>query len=223
VLCPYCLSETPKSPCQSCGKKLPPLYVDKVGGRLGRKPLIIPLIGPTAHGKSIFLIALMHVLRTQVPRIWEKFFIQGLDTESIRFVQQGANDVLSGRLPMATKIRLPRPTLHTLANIPGYGSKTVCVYDLPGEIFLSDTSIESYFPFIKQSASALFIISPPDLADPKQDSLLKLLNAYIAGVVRLGGKTRDQSLIIAFSKAYRYPQIYRTMLLMNWGRLGLSI
>ena len=84
MLCPFCLKDTPKSPCKYCNQNLPPSYVDK--HRVKRA--ILSAVGFSGHGKTVFLATLLHEMGNRLTHLWPNFYRQALNLESVRTVQQ---------------------------------------------------------------------------------------------------------------------------------------
>lgn len=196
MLCPYCLKNTSTATCSSCNENLPPLYMKNA-----RNLSIFSAVGFSGHGKTVYLASLLHAMEKQLTRTWPKFYRQGLDVEAVKRVQENLQLLRHGDLPESTRRNFPRPSIHLLAEMPQLGSRTLLIYDPPGEAFDTDEGIERYARFVQRSPSAVFLVSLNDLQDPPEEDLYRLLNTYVLGMARMGAKTKSQNLVVAYTKA----------------------
>jgi hypothetical protein len=134
---------------------------------------------------------------------WPRFYRQGLDMKSVQTVQENLVKLHKGELPYGTPRNFPRPSLHLLSDIPQFGSRHLVMYDPPGEAFDTDEGIEKYAHFVQRAKVVLFLVSLPDLAEPKAGELHRLLETYVLGMTRMKAKTRNQHLVVVFTKADR--------------------
>ncbi len=215
MLCPYCLGDTAGPACYHCKEKLPPLYI-KQHGAFSRPPAILSAVGFSGHGKTVYLAALLHTLDKRLTQLWPKFYRQGLDVDSVRTVQKNLALLQKGELPESTRRNFPRPSLHRLTQVPHYGTRDLLIYDPPGEAFDSDEGMERYAHFVQRARVVVFLVSLVDLQEPKSDDLYRLLNTYVLGMAKMKAKTKNQHLIIAYTKVDRliadfqeYPHVLR--------------
>lgn len=199
MLCPYCLQNTSGPTCRYCKENLPPLYIQR-RGTFTKDPAILSAVGFSGHGKTVYLAALLHMLEKHLTRVWPKFYRQGLDIEAVRTVQQNLALLQNGDLPESTRRNFPRPSIHTLTEIPQYGSRDLIIYDPPGEAFDTDEGIERYAHFVQRAKVVLFLVSLVDLQDPKADDLFRLLNTYVLGMAKMHAKTKNQHLVVTYTK-----------------------
>jgi hypothetical protein len=196
MLCPYCLKNTSESTCKGCNESLPPLYIKNA-----RNPAIFSAVGFSGHGKTVYLAALMHAMEKQLTQIWPKFYRQGLDVEAVKRVIENLQLLRHGDLPESTRRNFPRPSIHRLAEMPKFGSRTLLIYDPPGEAFDSDEGIERFAHFTQHSPVVVFLVSLNDLQNPEEEDLYRLLNTYVLGMARMGARTKNQHLIVTYTKA----------------------
>jgi hypothetical protein len=202
MLCPYCLQNTSdrESTCKNCKEPLPPMYVQRHGA-FSRSPAILSAVGFSGHGKTVYLAAMLHELEKSLTRVWPRFYRQALDIDSVKNVQANLALLRKGDLPESTRRNFPRPSVHALIDMPYIGSRDLLIYDPPGEAFNSDEGMERYAHFVQRSRVVLFLVSLIDLEEPKADDLFRLLNTYALGMAKMKAKTRDQHLIVAYTKA----------------------
>lgn len=198
MLCPYCLENTSPPVCESCKETLPRLYVGRNGN-----PAILSAVGFSGHGKTVYLAGLLDAMERDLTAAWPKFYRQGLDMESVRTVQQNLTLLHQGTLPESTRRNFPRPSLHLLSDIPQFGSRHLVMYDPPGEAFETDEGIERYAHFVQRAKVVLFLVSLPDLPEPRGSELHRLLETYVLGMTRMKAKTRNQHLVVVYTKADR--------------------
>jgi hypothetical protein len=166
-----------------------------------REPAIISAVGFSGHGKTVYLAALLHTLEKQLTRVWPDFYRQGLDVDSVQTVQRNLALLREGNLPESTRRNFPRPSVHMLAKMPHFGTRDVLIYDPPGEAFNTDEGIERYAHFVQRARVVLFLVSLIDLQPPEADDLYRLLQTYVLGLTRLKGHSRQQHLIVVYTKA----------------------
>jgi hypothetical protein len=77
---------------------------------------------------------------------------------------------------------------------------TLLFFDTGGECFEKPRQLVQFAGFVRRAKVAMLLISIPDLADPRAD-MQKLLNTYVVGMGELGGRARDQHLVVVFTKA----------------------
>lgn len=214
MICPYCLNKISKNSgiCRHCESELPALYVKYAGHH---SPLLISLVGFSAHGKTTYIAALLRELGQRLPNIWTGFFQQGIDRASVEIMRDYRSLMEAGMMPEATRLSFPHPRIYRLAQIPIYGDQQIVVYDSAGETFEDDLGFERYAHHAAKARSILFLISIHDLEDSVSLSMYRLLDNYIRGMERLRSKTHDQHLIVVYTKAdtlsgdflQRWPQI----------------
>jgi len=183
--------------------------------KLGGTPkAILSTVGFSGHGKTVFLASLLHELDTTLPSLWPNYYRLALNQEAVNTLKQNLSILTRGDLPESTRRNFPAPSIHQLNNIAQIGNRVLIAYDPPGEAFESDELIESYAHFVRGSPTVIFIISLKDLAEPRGEEAYRLLNNYLLGMARLGAKTRNQHLIVTFTKAdqllaelERYPLV----------------
>lgn len=200
MLCPYCLGDTHKSgKCRHCEVEMPPLYAD--GYSSWRPPAVLSAVGFRGHGKTVYLASLLHVMTHSLTRKWPGFYRHGLDQDSINTIKTNLALLEQGNLPEPTRRNFPKPSIHLLAKMPRYKDRQLIIYDPPGEAFEQDLSMEKYAHFVKQAKTVLFLISLVDLDDPIAVDIHRLLEVYTLGMHRLKAKTKNQHLVVVFTKA----------------------
>ena len=205
--CPYCLENAFAANCSNCEKDLPPLYLKRHGGPSGN-PAILSAVGFSGHGKTVYLAALLHTMGRHLTSVWPRFYRQALDMDSVRTVQANLAMLQRGELPPSTRRNFPLPSLHLLAEIPQYNSRHLIIYDPPGEAFNSDEGIETYAHFVQRARVVLFLVSLVDLDEPKASDLHRLLEIYVLGMAKMKAQTRNQHLIVAYTKADRLQEAF---------------
>ena len=202
MLCPSCLQNTSGTKCQNkdCGQEIPPLYLQRYG-EFSRKPSILSVVGFTGHGKTVYLATLMHALEQDLVAVWPRFYRLGLDQKTVDTVMQNSMLLARGELPKPTPRTFPQPSVHLLKEIPRYGTRGLIIYDPSGEAFNSDEGIKSLAGFVQRARAVIFLVSLADLQEPKSNDLYRLLNVYVLGMAKMQARTKNQHLIIAYTKA----------------------
>ncbi|MCP4712599.1 MAG: hypothetical protein GY869_28575 [Planctomycetes bacterium] len=210
MLCPFCLARKPfqktarKSTagsvyrCPSCKEQIPALYT-----REYKKypPLVVNAIGFRQHGKTVYFASLFYVLKNlTLAKEWPKFYTMSLNEDSLNTVYENVALLESGLLPDSTPKNFPRPTMVRVNGMPFYPDCTLLCYDTGGECFERSSQLVQYAGFVRRSITTLFLISINDLENPAKE-MFKLLNTYIVGMSELGAETREQNLVVVFTKA----------------------
>lgn len=231
MICPYCLSDIDSSSekCSHCGKEIPPLYREYYprGTFTKKQPIVMSAVGFSAHGKTIYFAALLHVMHSELTKVWKKFYRQGIDREAVQTVRHNVQLLEDGQLPDSTPKNFPQPNVHRLANIPGKGDKLLAIYDSSGESFNEDLQMERFASYLKRAKAVMFLISLNDLEEPLDGDIHRLLDIYVQGMARLQAKTKDQHLIVVYTKAdtlherFRdYPEIVNHLSNPTYTELG---
>jgi hypothetical protein len=105
-----------------------------------------------------------------------------------------------GTLPDSTPKNFPRPTMVRAEGVPVQPDCTLLFFDTGGESFEKPTQLVQFAGFVRRAKAAMFLISIPDLEDPRAE-MHKLLNTYVVGMRELGGRTVDQNLVVVYTKA----------------------
>ena len=204
MLCPYCITniagDTAK--CVNCGREVPPLYRQYYPtSPFSKPPLIMSAVGFSAHGKTIYFASLLHVIDSQLTEVWPGFYRQAIDHEAIRTVHNNLQLLSQGQVPFSTPKNFPEPNIHRLVNVPGKGDRLLTIYDASGESFNEDLQMERFAVYLKKARAVMFLISLNDLEEPLDKDIHRLLNIYVQGMARLKARTRDQHLIVVYTKA----------------------
>jgi hypothetical protein len=227
MICPYCLHDNPRGSraCSQCNASFPPLYVQLQIER-GVRPLRLSMVGFSGHGKTVYLAALFHCLERELTRVWPRFYLQGLDVESMQRVHDALGLLDKGLLPEATRRNFPRPSIHLLANLPMFGDRLLVAYDAPGEAFEASMAMQRYAYFVKDAEIVTFLVSLRDLSEPIDGKMQRLLSTYTQGLDRMGGDTRKQHLVVVYTKAdmlistlHRYPDVVSYLQEESWDTL----
>ncbi len=216
MLCPYCLEEVKEfiqttarnskaklNTCPACHKEVPILYADEYHDYPN---VIVNAIGFTQHGKTAYLTALFYELWVR-RKFDDGFFAMALDDEDLKTVYDNINRWKKGQLHDANPKVFPRPTIVRLNNLPGRRKNINCsliVYDTSGEAFLDADGLAEYAHFVQKAPTAMFMISIPDIKTNGDDvamEMKRLLNIYVMGMSKLGGDTKQQNLVVVYTKA----------------------
>lgn len=211
MLCPYCVTDIGgnAASCSQCNKEIPEIYrthYPRATWLRRPTPLLLSVVGFSGHGKTVYLAALLHTLEAELTKVWKGFYRQGLDRDSILTVRDNLQLLEQRRLPESTRQNFPAPSIHRLAKIPQFGDKVVIIYDTSGEAFEDDLRIEQYAHFVKRSRCVFFLVSLDDLADPLPIELHRLLNVYTMAMERMHSPTKQQHLVVVFTKADLLPE-----------------
>lgn len=230
MLCPYCISNIAgdAAKCAKCGREIPPLYRQYYPkGTFSKPPIIMSAVGFSAHGKTIYFASLLHVINSELTKVWPGFYRQAIDHEAVETVRHNLQLLEQGKLPDSTPKNFPQPNVHRLVKVPGKGDRLLVIYDASGESFNEAQQMERFASYLTQARSVMFLVSLNDLEEPLDDDIHRLLNIYVQGMARLKAKARDQHLIVVYTKAdtlrdrFRdYPDIVQHLSSSNYTELG---
>jgi hypothetical protein len=207
MLCPFCLADVKFRLeggylCPDCDEQVPAMYVR---GYEEYPPKIVSAVGLRGHGKTVYFASLFYVLKeSPLPAFWQPdFFALSLSDQDIKTVHGNARMLKDGKLPGSTPMNFPRPTMLRVAGIPLWQKRRDCTlvfYDTSGEAFERASELVKYARFARQAQMVMLLVSLPDIQDPPHE-MQTLLNTYVIGIADLGGSTRDQDLMVVYTKA----------------------
>jgi parallel beta-helix repeat protein len=206
MLCPFCqqavdrfLSSedgTAGFRCPACGADGVPLLYPQDYPRHPAVP--VSIIGPTGHGKSVFVDALLTHLERKVR--WPRFSCQWMDQAGMRQTRDRLRLLREfGQLPDATPEVFPRPQVVRLRNVPRVGGCQLVFYDTGGETFRDTDKLRDAGRYVRNSPAVLWLVSLTDLEYPEQ--LTDLLTVYAQAMAEMGGDPRRQAVVLALTKA----------------------
>ena len=230
MLCPYCITDTAGDAvkCAQCSQEIPPLYRQYYPkGPFSKPPIIMSAVGFSAHGKTIYFASLLHVINSELTKVWKDFYRQAIDREAVETVRKNLQLLEQRTVPESTPKNFPRPNVHRLVKVPGKGERLLVIYDASGESFTEDLQMERFASFLKRARAVMFLVSLNDLEEPLDEDIHRLLNIYVQGMARLKAKTRDQHLIVVYTKAdglherFRdYPEVVQHLRTTGYTDLG---
>lgn len=207
MLCPFCLADVRFELervyfCPDCNEQVPPMYVR---GYEDYPPLVVSAVGLRGHGKTVYFASLFYLLKeSALPGFWQpNFFTLGLSDQDLETVHRNARMLKDGQLPGSTPMNFPRPTMLRVAGIPLWQEQRNCTlvfYDTSGEAFERASELVKYGRFVRRAQMVMLLISLPDLPDPPH-RMQTLLNTYVIGIEDLGGNTREQDLMVVYTKS----------------------
>ncbi len=142
-------------------------------------------------------------MRDTLTKVWPKFYRLALDNYSVDTVRSNLEMLEKGELPESTRRIFPKPGIHQLTDIPQYGTRDLLIYDPPGEAFNTDEEMERYANFVQRARVVVFLVSIVDLQKPKDEDLFRLLNTYVLGMGKMRAETKNQHLVVTYTKADR--------------------
>ncbi len=210
MLCPFCLDKVrfkkKKSGgnhasiylCPECNEQVPALYSQDYRQY---PPVVISATGFRQHGKTVYFATLFYTLKKlTLARDWPDFFTMGLNEDSLDTVYSNARMLEDGALPDSTPKNFPRPTMLRAEGVPMHPDCTLLFFDTGGESFEKPTQLVQFAGFVRRAEAALLLVSVPDMADPAAE-MQKLISTYVVGMRDLGAYTKEQHLIVVFTKA----------------------
>ncbi len=205
MLCPFCQRPVerflPSSDggaglrCPLCNEDgVPALYP----GDYDRHPAVpVCIFGPTGHGKTVFIEALLTQLERHVA--WPDFSPQWMDQAGMRQTRQRLQLLREhGQLPDATAAVFPRPQVIRLRGIPRVGGCQLLFYDTSGETFGDIELLRDRGKYVCNSPAVLWLVSLSELEYPEQ--LTDLMTIYAEAMAEMGGDPKSQCVIVALTK-----------------------
>ena len=163
--------------------------------------MVVSAIGFRQHGKTVYFAALFYTLKKlSLAHDWPDFFTMGLNEDSLDTVYSNAGMLHDGLLPDSTPKNFPRPTMIRVEGVPMHPNSTLLFFDTGGESFERPTQLVQFAGYVRRAKAVLLLISIPDMEDPRSE-MQQLLNTYVVGMGELNGHTRDQHLVVVFTKA----------------------
>jgi parallel beta-helix repeat protein len=205
MLCPFCQRPVDRFlpafeggtglRCPLCGEDgVPALYP----GDYDRHPAVpVCIFGPTGHGKTVYIEALLTHLERRVP--WPDFAAQWMDQAGMRATRQRLQLLREhGQLPDATAAVFPRPQVIRLLGIPRVGGCQLLFYDTSGETFGDIELLRDRGRYVKNSPAVLWLVSLAELEYPEQ--LTDLMTVYAEAMAGMGGEPKSQTVVVALTK-----------------------
>lgn len=204
MLCPFCLNDVVfvkdkhsyKCPDEKCKQEIPTEYVEN----FNIPKVVVSAVGFRGNGKTLCFASLFYFLN-RLSCIWGKFTNLPLDDNSIKIVADHSKNLAEKNLPPATPCTFPIPSIVEFINIPLFGNKFYIFYDIGGEATDDIVHLAEFAQFIKNSETMTFFISLSDLNEKDLGSRVKnLLDVYIDGYYKIGGRKKSQDLLVVFTK-----------------------
>jgi hypothetical protein len=163
--------------------------------------VIVSAVGFRGHGKTIQFASLFHMLKEgSLARQWDGFYTQGLDEDDLNTIYMNVEMLRQGILPEASPKNFPRPTMIRITGMPGQPNCTWLCYDTGGECFEKPRQLVQYANFVRCANTVMFLVCTTGMHRPSVE-MFRLMNTYLSGMGELGGRTKNQHLIVVFTKA----------------------
>lgn len=179
LICPYCLSSTPKGDyplsCESCPHELPPLYVED-SDRFVVNP--VQVFGWTNHGKTVFLSAVTLML-DRLNIVMNSFSSIPVTEPSRRMLIDVRTYQKTGEMPPPTPLGIDESYVMLLEGLERWGDRALVIRDCAGEVFDSIEVDVELAPFLLKTQTTFMVISLPDLSLApalSMDMLLSLIH-----------------------------------------------
>ena len=205
MLCPFCQRpvdrfDTPPDGgyglrCPVCGEDGVPL---RYPIEYAAHPAVpVSIVGLTAHGKTVFIDALITHLERRVR--WPRFSCQWLDQSGMQESRARLRELREhGRIPDATNAVFRRPQVIRLGGVPRVGGSQLLFYDTGGEAFRDTELLRDAGRYVRHSPAVLWLVSLTELEYPEE--LTDLLTVYAQAMAEMGGDTRQQSVVLVITK-----------------------
>ena len=190
--------------CKWCHNPLPANYGKS-------RPIFITVIGIVGSGKTVYLSQLLRGMNGYARKAGLSAIVTGPSVVNFR----RANAVTAGQpLPVPTpEQRLQQPLFYELVRDLGENrtsTETLVMYDVAGEVFISEQLVSHYAPFVEHADGVILLIDPlqfdvvssvmPD--DRERDNPAEILNVihHIVSDRSTGAKC-EKPFAICVSKA----------------------
>jgi hypothetical protein len=208
MICPFCQREVgqfaaspdgralrcPLADCPGTDQDVPNLYVRDYDAH---PPVALSILGPTGHGKTMFIEALLTHLERHVR--WPGFSTQWMDETGMREVRARLRELRQhGQIADATARVFPRPKILRLRKIPGLGGRQVLMYDTSGESFATAENVLESGRYVRNSPAIVCVVSVTEFEHPEQ--LSDMMTSYDHAMSQMGADARDQALILVLTK-----------------------
>lgn len=205
MLCPFCLKEnTIKKvdeggrPYYVCSEHAEPRIPFIYGENYKTPRDVISAIGFRGHGKTAYFASLFWSL-DDLARVWPNFCTFPIDEKGLDTVHDNIKMLKGGKLPSATPINFPFPTIVQFSNMPRFKERFLIFYDTGGENFEKASRLIANANFVKRSQTAVFFLSLRDI-DYDSQEMARLLAVYIMGLREIGGDPKQQNLLVVLTK-----------------------
>jgi parallel beta-helix repeat protein len=213
MLCPHCLQDSNLKPVSDteqglvlrCSNPLcdypvvPLLYGDDYGSH---PPSPFCIIGLSGHGKTVYIESLLHEIQ-QLGAKWtdSQFHFTWLDEVQMRQAYSRLKALRNGQLPKGTKTVFMRPQVLRLSNIPCVGGSQLVIFDMGGEAFLDSATLVEHGKYLRHTPAIVWLLSLKK-GDPydSPDDVNQMMTVYLQTMSRLGGNTKEQTLILVLTK-----------------------
>jgi parallel beta-helix repeat protein len=213
ALCPHCLQQSDlaviEDPDQGrvlrCGNPtcdyptIPLLYGEDYHAH---PPAPVSIIGLSGHGKTVFIESLIHEVQ-QLGARWANsgFYFTWLDEVQMRNAYKRIRSLREGQLPKGTRTVFQQPQVLRLSNIPRVGGCQLVIFDTGGEAFLDTATLSDAGKYVRNSSAVIWLLSLKR-GDPydSPDDVNQMMAVYLQTMARMGGRTREQNLILVLTK-----------------------
>ena len=200
TICPFCFHVHDFRSVRSCPATtypVPDAYLEP--GEESSPPLWLMTVGFRRHGKSCFVAALASVLETLQGCSHGSF--TPLDRYTFDRLREMRGREVSGRVEPRTAAGSSRALLFQTRDLPGLGSRSLVVYDLPGESFDDFDKVAEYAPAMRAVQTVWLFVSLRDFDEDNEGrTLQELFAVYRAGMRRLRIGLGGRTVIVVFTK-----------------------
>jgi len=213
AVCPHCqlpgdltevvdrdLGRVLRCPNERCPfRDVPILYADEYADH---PPCQVSVIGLSGHGKTVYIDAVLQEI-TRIGGQWtgSGFNQVWLDQAQLARARKRIRDLRAGLLPKLTKPVLERPLIVRLSNVPRVGGSQLVLFDTGGEAFRSTEMLADGGRYVVHSPAVVWLLSlNPNEPEPGSEYAHQMLNVYLLGMAQLGGRPREQDLVITLTK-----------------------
>jgi hypothetical protein len=205
MLCPFCLKENTITEVKEGGRsyyvcsehaepRIPVIY----GENKNFPRDVISAVGFRGHGKTAYFASLFSSL-DDLAKVWPNFYTFPIDEKGLDTVHDNIKMLKGGKLPTATPVNFPFPTIVQFSKMPRFKERFLIFYDTGGENFEKASRLVANANFVKRSQTAVFFLSLRDI-DYNSQEMARLLAVYIMGLKEIGGDPKQQNLLVVLTK-----------------------
>ncbi len=186
--------------CSACRSEVPKDFIESED----IPHTTIGMIGYSGHGKTIYNLSMLYLLKA-LPECWPQFYFETLDDTSHGAMYFDVPNLEVGRMFMRTKAVYPRPLFLRLNHVPHFNTRFLRLFDTGGRLFENlDLMTKKGRYFAKVDVVFFFIsLAEEDMLGSWNMKIMKLIDRYVNVVYsRYGVKTKKkQSIVFILTKA----------------------
>lgn len=210
MLCPNCLQNVSQFEetrqlnnsltlsCPQCHETVPLRYAQDYERY---PPIVFSVVGLFGHGKTVFFSSLLIEFEL-LAKLHRAFSYTPLDEAGLRTVRETQRLLEQGVLPSKTPPNLfPKPVILQVEGMGDARDFRLLVYDIGGEVFENVSQLKQFGGYVSRGRTTVWLVSLPVLEKLNRSprDLADFVTRYVQAVAELGGKSKDQVLLIVLT------------------------